>query len=251
MNTATAENKVMYTTSAHNFSRIPGSPIAYWVSDIMLNIFSGVKVGDVAKTCMGMTTGDNDRFLRLWHEVKKNRIEFHAHDEIEAQNSKAKWFPYHKGGEFRRWYGNNDYIVNWENNGTELRNFPKSTIRNTSYYFQEGITWSLITTSLISFRYRSCGFVFGDAGPAVFPNSLEFDVLLGLLNTKIIQQASVIINPTINSSSGVVTNFPALNGVEKEKQTEICYRVGENVKLSKEDWDSFEVSWDFKKHPLI
>lgn len=238
-----------YEAQQSNFSKIPGSPVAYWVSNKMLMAFSGTRISDVAETCMGMTTGDNWKFLRLWYEVALKKLKFDAKSGDDAQQSKAKWFPYHKGGEFRRWYGNNDYVVNWQNGGAELRAFSGATIRNTSFYFREAITWSLITSSIISFRYRPVGFVFGDAGPAVFPNKVNFYVLLGLLNTKVIQNASAIINPTINSSSGVVANFPAIERAPIENK--IVNDVEINISKSKEDWDSYETSWDFKKNPMI
>ena len=224
-------------------------PVAYWISKAMLKAFEGNRVSDVADTCMGMTTGDNGQFLRLWYEVSNTKIKYDVRNAFEAKESKAKWFPYHKGGEFRRWYGNNDYLVNWENDGEVLRIFSGSTIRNTTYYFKEAITWSLITSSIISFRYRPIGYIFGDAGPAVFPQSADFYVLFGLLNTKITQEASGIINPTINSSSGVVANFPAVKSIKDSNM--VVTLVKESITLSKSDWDSFETSWDFKKHPLI
>lgn len=243
------EDSNLYQTKATNFSKIPGSPIAYWVSNKMISAFCNKRIGEVADTCMGMTTGDNGKFLRLWYEVAINKLCFDAENIQEASLSKAKWFPYHKGGEFRRWYGNNDYVVNWENGGSALKAFAGSTIRNVSFYFREAITWSLITSSIISFRYRPKGYVFGDAGPAVFPRKVNIWVLLGLLNTKITQNASAIINPTINSSSGVVATFPGIEKVEKER--EIINYVLNNVEMSKKDWDSFETSWDFIVHPLV
>lgn len=238
-----------YTAQQTNFSKIPGSPIAYWVSEKMFQAFCQKHISDVADTCMGMTTGDNGRFLRLWFEVLQLKIKFNAKDNSEAKESKAKWFPYHKGGEYRRWYGNNDYIVNWENDGGSLKAFTGSTIRNTQFYFREAITWSLITSSIISFRYRPIGFVFGDAGPAVFAKQSELYILLALLNTKITQSVSEIINPTINCSSGVVANFPALLDLDNRK--DISDIVLCNINISKSDWDNYETSWDFKKHPLI
>ena len=238
-----------YEAQQTNFSKIPGSPIAYWVSEKMFQAFCQKHISDVADTCMGMTTGDNGRFLRLWFEVLQLKIKFNAKDNSEAKESKAKWFPYHKGGEYRRWYGNNDYIVNWENDGGSLKAFTGSTIRNTQFYFREAITWSLITSSIISFRYRPIGFVFGDAGPAVFAKQSELYILLALLNTKITQSVSEIINPTINCSSGVVANFPAL--LDLDNRNDISDIVLCNINISKSDWDNYETSWDFKKHPLI
>ena len=243
------EGRGCFYAKQSNFFKIPGSPVAYWVGEAMLRVFEGIKVADVAETCTGLTTGDNGKFLRLWFEVSYKNIKFNANNTIEANNSEAKWFPYHKGGEFRRWYGNNNYIINWEHDGQTLRAFSGSTIRNTPFYFRKGITWSLITSSIISFRYRPIGFIFGDAGPAVFPKSIDFNVLFGLLNTKITQAASAIINPTINSSSGVVASFPAI--VDVNEIAEIDSNVDECVTISKADWDSFETSWDFKKHPMI
>ena len=243
------KNERWKTAKQSNFSKIPGSPIAYWVSEKMFQAFCQKHISDVADTCMGMTTGDNGRFLRLWFEVLQLKIKFNAKDNSEAKESKAKWFPYHKGGEYRRWYGNNDYIVNWENDGGSLKAFTGSTIRNTQFYFREAITWSLITSSIISFRYRPIGFVFGDAGPAVFAKQSELYILLALLNTKITQSVSEIINPTINCSSGVVANFPAL--LDLDNRNDISDIVLCNINISKSDWDNYETSWDFKKHPLI
>lgn len=239
-----------YVASANNFKKIPGSPIAYWVSEQFLQTFLfGRKISEVADSRMGLTTGDNDRFLRFWFEVYYNNIEFNAKNSSDAIKSECKWFPYHKGGEYRKWYGNNDYIINWLENGKEVSDFPGSTIRNRDYYFKEGITWSLITSSIISFRYRSKGFVFGDAGPAVFAKTIDQNVLLGLLNSNIMQNVSSIINPTINSSSGVIANFPV---ILDDKNTEnIKKLVSQNIIISTLDWDSFETSWDFAKHPLI
>ncbi|GHV28807.1 hypothetical protein FACS1894167_06840 [Synergistales bacterium] len=239
-----------FTADSDNFAKIPGSPVAYWVSEKMLQAFiDGQKVSDFADSRMGLTTGDNERFLRFWYEVLRNNIKFDSTSMVDAENSQKKWFPYHKGGEYRKWYGNNDYVINWFNSGEEVCEFKGSTIRNRDYYFRTATTWSLITSSVISFRYRRNGFVFGDAGPAVFAKNINEFVVLGLLNTKIMQIVSSIINPTINSSSGVIANFPVVyNGQNKE---DIINIVKQNLSISVADWDSFETSWDFERHPLV
>lgn len=150
-----------YEVDKGNFKKIPGTPIAYWASDRFINIFEeGTKLGDIADSKVGLQTADNDRFLRLWYEVKNSNIKFDARDREEASSSNKKWFPYNKGGEFRKWYGNNDYVVNWENDGFEIRNFYddkgklRSRPQNMKYYFRESVSWSDITSSSNAFRYK-------------------------------------------------------------------------------------------------
>lgn len=232
--------KCAYRFSARqdNFEKIPGAPVAYWVSEKVYSIFQNEpNLGSVAPTKMGMTTGENNRFLRFWYEIKKEKIG-------------NKYQFYNKGGEYRRWFGNIEYVINWENDGYEVRNFKGSTIRNDGYYFKKSISWSLITSSMSSFRSTGkykC--VFGDAGPGCFPDDEIYLYIIACLNTKIVDGFLSIINPTINLSSGVASLVPI--AMDESKHNEIDEVAKEQVELSMKDWDSFETSWDFKKHPLI
>lgn len=237
-----------------SFHQIPGEPIAYWANEKLIHLFMGHKLTEFAKPLMGISTGDNDIFLRLWWEPSVVSINFHASSRSTALDSKLKWFPYSKGGQFRKWYGNCEYVVNWENDGESIRNFKdkkgklRSRPQNLNILFLPSVTWSLITSTKISFRYRNIGFVYGDAGPGLFSNSdLEYP-LLGFLNTKIIQVVVDVLNPTINLSTGVVSNFPC---DEKCINFNIIQLTKDLVNLSRLDWDSLETSWDFKRSPLL
>ena len=226
-----------YIAKQENFSKIPGSPVAYWVSEKVVEIYGNKTLYDFAPTKMGMTTGDNNRFLRFWFEINLDKFE-------------KKYQFYNKGGEYRRWFGNWLYVINWENNGIEVRNFSGSTIRNDNYYFKKGISWSLITSSKSSFRsteHIKC--IYGDAGPVCFPTNELYLYTLGLLNSKPTELFLKIMNPTINLSSGVTALIPFIK--DENAENSVNSVVANNVDLSKQDWDSFETSWDFERHPLV
>ena len=231
-----------------DFEKIPGSPIAYWVSDKVREIFEkNQKLGEVGEAKQGLATADNNRFLRLWNEVNYNKIGYNILNSQEALKSKKKWFPYNKGGEFRKWYGNQEYLVNWENDGYEIKNFKKAVLRNPNYYFKESISWSLITSTTSSFRYYPNGFIFDAAGSSYFSKENIF-VTLGYLNSIFGSFVSNILNPTVNLSNGIVEKFPNLY---IQNQKNICCLVQQNISISKEEWDSRETSWDFEKLFLI
>ena len=231
-----------------DFEKIPGSPIAYWVSDKVREIFEkNQKLGEVGKSIQGMSSADNNRFLRLWNEVNYSKIGYNIANSEEALESKKKWFPYNKGGEFRKWYGNQEYLVNWENDGYEIKNFKKAVLRNPNYYFKESISWSLITSTTSSFRYYPNGFIFDAAGSSYFSKENIF-VTLGYLNSIFGSFVSNILNPTVNLSNGIVEKFPNLY---IQNQKNICCLVQQNISISKEEWDSRETSWDFEKLFLI
>ena len=157
-----------YEQSTDNFSKIPGSPVAYWASEQFLQVFeSPYTIGMQAAAKKGLTTSDDATFLRFWYEVPVTEVKFNAKNTDDANSFEEIWFPLNKGGEFRRWYGNNEYVVNWSNNGQKLRAFSKSVIRNEDYYFREAISWNDITSGLVSFRYKSQGKIFNDAGPSI------------------------------------------------------------------------------------
>ena len=246
--------KGRYTAQQSNFSKIPGSPVAYWVSKKFISNFEkGRLLGTLADSKQGLATADNNRFLREWYEVQYSKIKFDADSIDDAAHSNCKWFPYNKGGEFRKWYGNNDYIVNWENNGFEIRNFKdekgklRSRPQNTDFYFRESASWSLVTSSVAAFRYKPTGSIFDVAGMSFFSkNNLYY--LLALCNTKVVMEILKVIAPTINYQCGDIANIPVL--LEEEKKLIVTTTVQNNITLSKTDWDSYETSWDFKRHPM-
>ena len=242
-------NKDNYFQAKQNdFEKIPESPIAYWVSYKIREIFEkNQKLGDIGEAKQGLATADNNRFLRLWNEVNYNKIGYNMLNSQEALESKKKWFPYNKGGEFRKWYGNQEYLVNWENDGYEIKNFKKAVLRNPNYYFKESISWSLITSTTSSFRYYPNGFIFDAAGSSYFSKENIF-VTLGYLNSIFGSFVSNILNPTVNLSNGIVEKFPNLY---IQNQKNICCLVQQNISISKEEWDSRETSWDFEKLFLI
>ena len=236
-----------------DFEKIPGSPIAYWVSDKIREIFEkNQKLGEVGEAKQGLATADNNRFLRLWNEVSFSKIGYNMSNSQEALESKKKWFPYNKGGEFRKWYGNQEYLVNWENDGYEIKNFYdekgklRSRPQNTEYYFKESISWGLITSAGSSFRYFPKGFVYDVSGMSYFLEKNQFNYL-GILNTKIYGDLTKIINPTINLQIGDILVLPATE-IKNEKFNIL---VQQNISISKEEWDSRETSWDFEKLSLI
>lgn len=238
-----------FNATQDNFSKIPGSPVAYWLSKAMLATFeNGTLLGNIADAKQGIATADNNRFLRRWSEVEIDKTYFNAGSHEEAKNSSAKWFPYNKGGEFRKWYGNNDYVVNWEDDGIELREFKGSVIRNPTFYFRECFSWSLVSSSVAAFRYKPGGHLFDVAGMSCFATSKEkLLYLLALCNTNVVMKLLEVIAPTINYQCGDIANIPVIYA----KNESINEMTKENIAISKSDWDSFETSWDFAEHPLV
>ncbi len=253
--------KGRYTAKQTNFSKIPGSPVAYWVSDAFTNMFLKPSIRDVAFAGIGMRTGDNERFLRIWFEVESMKFFPSCHSAEEALNKRAKWVPYNKGGDFRRWYGNNDYVVNWENDGFEIKENTRKVypqlgenlgwkISNERYYFREGITWTVVSSKCTGFRRYYNGAIISNSGQSVIADSSEFlDYLTGLLNTTIVKEILSILSPTIGFESGYINKIPVINSAEHT--TDVVAYVKDCISLSRADWDSFETSWDFKRHPLV
>lgn len=246
-----------YTSNQEKFRKIPGCPIAYWVSENLLKAFEiGQKMGDIVEAKQGLATANNDRFIRLWWEPKATDIKYDTKSTEESKNSGFKWVPYNKGGERRQWYGNYDYVVNWENDGYEIRNFMddkgklRSVIRNPKYYFKEAITWSDITSGKFAIRYRSSGSIHDVTGMSAFTdNTTYLKYLLALMSTKISDYIFKILNPTFHLQIGNFISFPVIKDVSvKEKVLKL---VDSSLNISKWDWDSFEISWDFKSNPLI
>lgn len=252
--------RYFYEVMQEDFTKIPGMPIAYWISENTREIFSQNTLKEIASPCIGMRTGDNARFLREWYEVDDNKVGIGYSSAIDAKNSNKKWFPYNKGGAFRRWYGNNELVVNWENDGAEIkaetrRRYPMLgenlswKISNEKFYFRKSITWSDITSAAFSGRYSDCGALFDVKGSSCFPEEKNIYYIIGLLNTKITQEIIKILNPTITTQVGDMARIPTI--IDEHRKPKVEEMSSQNIELAKEDWNSFETSWDFKKHPLL
>jgi cell division protein FtsB len=236
----------LFHASADDFKKIPGSPIAYWVSDKVRESFeTSPAMGDIADARQGLATADNNRFLRLWQEVSINRIGFGLANRDEALASGKKWFPYNKGGEFRKWYGNQDYVVNWENDGKEIKDFmPRSVIRNPGYYFKPSVSCGAITSNINAFRYIPNGFIPDvNTRTIYFSDKVDQDII-GLLQSNVISHLIKILNPTMAFNA---EQYHALPFIKNPNISLIKFFIG----ISKSDWDAYETSWDFTDNPLI
>jgi type II restriction/modification system DNA methylase subunit YeeA len=248
-----------YTGASRDFQKIPGTLIVYWLGEFVLKLFAEKSLlGNTIESKMGVTTGDNERFLRFWFEPDISEIGFGLLSPSEARTSKKRWFPCNKGGEFRRWYGNQLYIIDWEMDGDRIRNFrdingkPLAFPRNTKFYFRPSCSWSLITSSLPSFRFFAEGFVFDQAGPSAFCEDESHLKLIGaFLNSFVGTKLLKALNPTLNFPPGVVANMPfsdRLTHMVSERASAISR---EAINYCCADWDSFEISWNFKWLPLL
>ena len=237
-----ARNARWTTAKQSNFSKIPGSPVAYWVSKEFLDIFNNKNIATYADVQEGLKTGDNERFIRKWYE-----IEFASSS---MGNGKSpKWFYHTKGGDFRKWYGNQDDVLNYMDGGRELRSFKGSSLTGSSNYFKKNITYSRITSAKTSFRYTDEGAIPNMAGLALYPNDENIFFILGWLNTNIVCEILNFTNPTINFPPGTIAKLPVT--ITHPKKIQVSELVKQNIAMSRTDWDSFETSWDFEKHPLI
>lgn len=244
-----------YEAEQSNFFKIPGATIAYWVSDTMFKIFDESKtLSEVAKPRQGLATSDNDRFLKLWFEIELEKIGFDITNIDDRRKFNYKWFPCTKGGAFRRWYGNNTYVVNWENDGFEIKEYAATlyknytrTIKNIPFYFKKGLTWSTISSGLFSLRYVPTGFIFETKGAMCYVDDENIYSVLALYNTKVMQKFLQVISPTLDYHEGSLGRTPILLGCSNNV-TELSKQ---NIELCKYDWDAFETSWDFNKHPLL
>lgn len=251
---ADPEVKYLYHADQENFGKIPGSPIAFWTSQNLIEDFEkGTPLGNLVDAKVGLQTGDNKKFLRQWFEVQINNISFNSQNIEESIKSNKKWFPYNKGGSYRKWYGNYDYVVNWQNDGYEIRHFTdnrgkvRSRPQNTDSYFKPAITWSDVNSGIFSLRYRTYGSIHDVKGMSAFnDNNDKLLIILGTVNAKIGNYIFKMINPTISLQIGNFVNFPF-----KESKINIIPIVKNNIDLSKLDWDAFETSWDFQRNPLL
>lgn len=239
------ERKELYSIRQEEFSNISGMPIAYWISHNMLNAFVEFQpLGKISEPRQGLITGDNERFLREWYEIYNEKIN-------------KKWFVYNKGGEYRKWYGNNDLVVNWENSGREIISLinkdtgkQKSRPQNVKYYFREGFTWTTLSIGSFSARYMPQGQIFDAKGSSCFAQSSQ-DVksIMGLTNSCVSAEFFKILSPTVDYSAGSIAKLPI--APEILTKSLIVNIIDYCIDISRQDWDSFETSWDFQQHPLI
>jgi hypothetical protein len=249
---ANKECGYFYETAEENFSKIPGSPIAYWVSEKMLGAFENSTIlSENANPRQGLITGSVDNFVRKWYECSLAVLNFTSSKD--ERDRVGTWFPYCNGGEYRRWYGNNDDVVNWESDGLLVKSFvddkgkQRSRPQNQQYYFCEGGTWSAVTSGSLSVRYFPNGHLFSNAGMAIYSEHDALICLIAFLNSKLAKLYLSIFNEGLNFNQGDIANLPIIVKLDGNIK---CISE-QNILLSKTDWDSFETSWDFKRHPLV
>ena len=250
-------NKNIYVSSYKDFSRVPGSPVVYWLNNAMLSIYDNSEIlGNKYRTITSSSTGENAKFLRLWYEVSLTKIGFNLSATYNGFG--YKWIPCNKGGSFRRWYGNQEYLINWDNDGEELKSFATMKnngkhwsrfLKSLDCFYREGITWSKITSSKFSCRYMPEGFIMESAACAIMPSHKDIYLMLALMNTKVAQAVLQMKNPTLNMQTNDIMAVPIVDISKKRERLD--YLVDESIIISKNDWDAFETSWNFKKHPLV
>ena len=246
-----------YSAQQEDYLQIPGAPVAYWTSDALLNCFaSGQTIGSEYKTITGSSTSDNDQFLRLWYEVNVQKIGMFIKSDYSGYG--YKWIKCNKGGAFRRWYGNQEFVIDWENDGKKLKEFCtyknhgkhwSRFLKSLDCFYRYGITWSKVTIGEFSARYMPEGFIMESAACAILPEESDIKVLLGLMNSKIASAVLRIKNPTVNMQTGDIIAIPIIK--PNENRDSINSLVAHCIEISKTDWDFFETSWDFQCHPLV
>lgn len=244
------QSKNRYFMKQCAFYSVPGTPFVYWASTNAIQAFQkGTPLSVISAPRVGMQTGNNALFVRYWHEVDITKFYDKSKSLSDAIASGAKWFPYNKGGNFRKWYGMNEYVVDWENGGEALRHYSKAILRNEQDYFKAGITWSLFGFENFAVRYKTEGFLFDVSGSSMFPQEEQTAEILGFLCSKVAFYFLSLLAPTVNFQAGNVGDLPILPLIE-QRETFIRL-VEENCHISKEDWDCFETSWNFKGHPFM
>lgn len=244
-----------YEANQNDFGRIPGSPVAYWASPQIMNAFSdNPSINAIGEAKAGMTTGDNERFLRVWFEVYFDKVGIGYATSEEAQQSRKKWFPYNKGGGFRKWYGLNEIVVLWENNGSEIKKATKggrkiASVRSERLYFKESITWATLTSGMFSARYSEAGSLFDDKGSSAFIPVEHNKYVLAFMNSCVSNYILGMLNPTISFQSGNIGSLPIALPNNNEKNVNELTK--DAIDICKKDWNQFETSWNFKKHPLL
>ena len=240
-------NKKCFKVKKNRFFNIPRSPIAYWVDDNLVNSFElGEPLSNYGELKIGLSTSDNTRFLRHWYEVSNVKCDFSTNKN--KTDSPNKWFPLNKGGSFRKWYGNHDYVINYENNGFELKNFEKSVMRNQKFYFKSSISWSKISKK-VAFRYYPEGFLFDTVGSSFFVDNDLKDYIIGFLNSNMSQTLLDLLAPTLSFTISDIASLPLK--IDYSHMGEIKKLTKINKEICKHDWDDYELSWNFLKHPLL
>lgn len=248
------QKKKIYYSRQENYEKIQGAPIAYWVSENIINAFDADKLlKDVVTASVGIQTGDNEKFIHLWWEVKKENINYGAMS-IEDSYQDKKWFPYNKGGEYRKWYGNDATVIDWKNDGEDIIRNSQITGHHYQQYaeelkFKPLVTWSRISTGAPAFRIKKYGYLSDMAGFSMFSSTIDLKLIVAFCNSVVAKKFLEFLAPTLNYMIGPVTSMP-IKSFDKNKEG-ILNEVNSAIKISKEDWDSFETSWDFKRHPLI
>lgn len=244
------EGRGKFISQQENFSKIPGSPVAYWASEKALNAYLNPSMDNIAQPRHGLATSDNDRFLKLWFEIDINKGSLQKRCQVNR-----KWFPMSKGGSFRRWYGNLEWVINYENDGKEIKDYAISiykcssrTIQNTQFYFQEGLTWSALTSGGFSVRWQEKGALFGSGGYCAFVDDELRFYILALLNSKVTGAFAQFVSPSLNYEVGHIKTVPVVVTEMANHVTEIALQ---NISISRTDWDAFETSWDFEQHPIV
>ena len=236
--------KGLYVAKQDELAKIPGAPLAYWASKNFIAAFEGDNLGRLCDLSEGIHSRNNDEFLRLWYEACANR------SSLSTFSKTKKWYPCNKGGGYRKWYGNNDYVIDWENDGQHIRNFKKASVGNNRHRFDEGITFTTITSAERTFRYSPKGYLYDMAGPTFFVHNKELMYyILAAFSSKLGYHFLSAINPGVSLKLGEVNNFPII--VENQELGQVDFLSKENVTMCKDDWDAFETSWDFKVHPLV
>ena len=229
--------QLRYDIDNEKFTHVPGTPFIYWMTPNVLAAFSNKRIGEALEPKTGVTTGNNDIFLRLWHEVSFEQID-------------SKWFPLNKGGSYRKWYGNNEYVIDWEHDGKRIKDFDGSTVRNEQYYFRPGVTWSKICSGNLSGRFSPQRHMFDAVGLTCFAStSEELNYLLAFMCSSVATMFVKMLNPTLSYTVGTISDLPWI--FDACASTQMQNAVAENVSFAQVDWDSFETSWDFKMHPLV
>ena len=250
--------RFFFRASAADFKKIPGSPIAYWVSEKFLGCFmDNPAIGDQIALKAGMSTGDNTIFQRTWPEVAASTISFSTSDNNETVLNGITWYPCHSGGEYRKWYGNHDVIVNWYKNGDEIRVFgidkgrQKSAVRNDSFYFKQGITWSKISSGRFAARWRPSGFLFDDTGRCGFSSDSVLTMLaLGIFCSSLSNMFLEVLCPTLSFTSGELAKIPFLK-INTVPTDSVVKTITYLISTAKSDWDAYETSWDFTSLPIL
>lgn len=244
-----------YEAKPDDFKKIPGSPIAYWTPESISEIFiKSETVGELAPVKKGLITSDNNRFLRRWFEVSVERSNFTCVSREQSKTSEARWYPINSGGEYRKWYGNNETVINWESDGKEIIEYNASLygsasrqIQNTQYYFKECLTWSNVTSGMFGVRASGKGFIFGCAGTVALPGERDYYFILGFLNSRVASFIMKLLNPTLNFVVANISSLPLANMPERKTVSKNSSRL---IEISKIDWDRFETSWEFTRNRL-